>query len=467
MAYFNHAYSKVFLGTQQTGAAPNNPNVNLSNGFLITAGLPSVILTQTGQSNPDENYGVGSFGFFNPDTWESIDPALTGYNGCCPIVLASASLMTNDKVGPYHGGYKETNKSKIINPKYVQKIYSVKACVPQQAVTSIGKTPNPDSASCSFEFICSETYYLRIDVKGSPALRFLNHQAYQNIYAYTGCCPAGSPGASIDPTLVYLGFAKQIVQNNYLKPFIAPVVYDYTGVAWYAPGTTVTMDGTNTPVTSAQWWELPVAGGTAIDQYAASVQAAAWNSGLVNANDGGMRLFGAYVDTKFGDCSFQITDFFEKELVQIYASLVDINGDPCTFEGLCVNKDCTGVQGMGFGEQVLRDLIISQSYLQNFFATDIRIREITQGTDIIGAVDRNALYTRYYILHSVPRFNNPSGVFDNDRYLLEIIVSEPKPATPVGNPVLETFLANWSELCVGCATPEEFTCTHCDIAADK
>jgi hypothetical protein len=113
---------------------------------------------------------------------------------------------------------------------------------------------------------------------------------------------------------------------------------------------------------------------------------------------------------------------------------------------------------MGFGEQVLRDLILSESYLQNYFHTDIRIREITQGNDILNAVNRNALYTRYFILHSVPRFNNPTGVFDNDRYLLEIITSRQ-------NASLDGFLTAWLSKCTDCAdnlnTWDE--CVPCDI----
>ena len=173
-----------------------------------------------------------------------------------------------------------------------------------------------------------------------------------------------------------------------------------------------------------------------------------------------MRLFGAYVETKFGNCSFQIVDFFEKEPVRLYASLVDYNGDPCVFEGLCVYNDCRGVQGMGFGEQVVRDLILAESYLQNFFATDIRIREITQGDQILNSVSRNALYTRYYILHNVPRFNNPSGVFDNDRYMLEII-------TNGVNTDLEDFLNAWLEACPNCVTLETEDCTHCEVEPDE
>lgn len=456
MAYFNHAFQKVFLGTQLSAV---NPNVNLVNGFIITPGIPSVALGNTvGAANTI--YGPGSYGFFDPNTWLSVDSSFFTGN-CCPLVLASASLLANDKIGPFHGGYKESNKSKMINPKYLQRIYRVDTCVPQQAVISIGNTPQTaipglpvdnfqggtTQSQCCFEFLCGETYYLRVDVKGSPALRALNHNAYQNIYAYTGCCANPTPDV-VDSTLVMIAWADMIINNAYLKPFVMPVVYDEAGVAWYAPGTTVTLDGTNTPVLPSQWWTAYVSTGHVVGACA------------------GMRLFGAYVETKFGNCSFQVTDFFEKEPVRIYASLVDYTGDPCVFEGICVYNDCRGVQGMGFGEQVVRDLILSESYLKNFFATDIRIREITQGDQILNSVSRNALYTRYFILHSVPRFNNPTGTFDNDRYMLDIIVSEPNPAVPVGNPALEAFLTAWTNSCPNCVTLEVESCTHCDVVPD-
>ena len=457
MAYFNHAFTKVFLGTQTSAV---NPNVNLANGFVITAGIPTSALANTvGAVNTI--YGPGSYGFFDPNTWVSVNEAGLTPGNCCPLVLASASLLSDDKVGPFHGGYKESNKSKMINPRYIQKVYKVETCVPQQSVISIGNTPQtaiPDlpvdnfqsgtlQSQCCKEFLCGETYYLRIDIKGSPALRFLNHNAYQTIDAYTGCC-AGPIPTVVDSTLVMITWASGIVDNPYIKDFVMPVVYDEAGVAWYAPGTTVTLDGTNTPVLPAQWWTAYVSPGHTADACA------------------GIRLFGAYVETKFGNCSFQITDFFEKEPLRIYASLVDYTGDPCVFEGLCVYNDCRGIQGMGFGEQVVRDLILSESYLQNFFATDIRIREITQGDQILNSVSRNALYTRYFILHSVPRFNNPSGTFDNDRYMLEIIVSEANPLVPVGNADLEDFLTAWLDSCPNCVTLETESCVRCEVVPD-
>jgi hypothetical protein len=452
MAYFNHAFTKMFLGTGpsrtagSTGAAITTANPASFGGMLTTTGTPSVVLANLPLNNGTLPH-TGYFGFFDPKTYLLIDPTLTTYN-CCPIVLASSSVLQKDKIGPFHGGYQETNKSKMINPKYVQKAYRVDSCVPKQAVVSIGSTPQtllptvPDkfqggttAATCCFEFLCGETYYLRIDVKGSPALRALNHNAYQTLDAYTGCCTGPTP-TPVDSTLVMISWAEKIIINNYLKPFILPVVFDETGAAWYAPGTTVDPI-TLAPVLPAQWWTAYVSPGHTPNACA------------------GLRLFGAYVGTVFGDCTFQITDFFEKEPVKVLASMVDYTGDPCVFEGICVYNDCLGLQGMGFGDQVVKDLILAESYLQNFFANnDLRIREITQGYDMTTAINRNALYTRYFLLHSVPRWNNPTGVFDADRYMLEIITTAP-------NAALNLFLTNWLTSCADCVPFEENTCTPC------
>jgi hypothetical protein len=222
-----------------------------------------------------------------------------------------------------------------------------------------------------------------------------------------------------------------------LKPFVFPVVYDEAGNAWFPPNSTVDPQGN--PITPAQWWSSYV------------------SPGHVTGKCAGLRLFGAYVETKFGNCTFQVTDFFEKQPVTILASLVDLNGDPCVFEGICVYQECRGVQGMGFGEQVLRDLILSESYLQNYVrSNDFRIREITQGYDIINSVNRNAFYYRYFILHTVPRYNNPTGVFDNDQYMLEIITSAP-------NATLETYVNSWLGTCPDCVAFEVDSCTPCVI----
>lgn len=416
MAYFNHAFQKTFLGT-----ASVNAFTGLNEGQLGTTG---------------NIFAAGEFGFVDPKTWivQATDAEITN---CCPLVLASGSVLDKDKIGPFHGGYLESNKSKLINPKYVNRFYRVDPCEPTQAVLNIGSTPytqDEGTANCCPDFLCGETYNLRLDVKGSPALRFLNHNAYLTLTAYTGCCPAGAIAPTpVDSTLVMIAWAQQIVDSPLISPFILPVVSAADGTLYYAPGTLDTL-GNLYPDT----W----------DKYV--------SPGFVEGDCAGLILYGAYVDTKFGNCTFQISDFYEKEPVRLYASEVDLNGDPCTFSGICIVDECLGRQAMGLGESVVRDLILSESYRQNFFHSDFRIREITQGYDILNSVNRNALYTRYYLLHSVPRFNNPSGTFDNDQYLLEVITDGQIVA-------FETFVATWLENCSQCTGLEVESCvTDCE-----
>ena len=463
MSYFNHAFRKTFVGT---------------NGFVDT---------KSGQlGTPGNILAGGEFAFVNAKTWalQTAAPAK-----CCSLVLAAGSIYQNDKIGPFHGGYKETNKSKEINPKYVSKFYRVDPCLPQSNVIHIGNTAYTDDvalalaidtaganlvdgvyadvelcppgaaaggqnayanitvvggvvtfveltnggsgfttgdliapcvdlpntgedtqpefevtagvgANCCKDFYCGETYTLRVDVKGSPALRLLNHNAYIIASAYGGCCEEGSIAPTvIDSTLIFKQWAEAITRYPVISPFMQIILVDEIGTPWYAPGT----DAAFLAAEGADTWDHYVSPGHTPDGCA------------------GLVLNGAYVDTKFGNCTFQLTDFYEVEPVRLYASEVDLNGDPCAFNGVCVITECQGRQAMGLGESVARDVILSESYRQNFFHSDFRIREITQGYSVFDYINRNTLYTRYFLQHNVPRFNNPSSTFDNEQYLLEII----------------------------------------------
>ena len=496
MSYFNHAFQKTFVGT--------NGFVNTLSGKL---GSPGNILTG------------GQFAFVDAKTWslQTVAPAT-----CCPLVLAAGSIYQNDKIGPFHGGYKETNKSKTINGRYVSKFYRVDPCLPQNEVVHLGNTMYTDDvaltlaidtaganlvdgvytdvelcppgaaaggqnayanitvvggvvtfveltnggsgfttgdiiapcvdlpgaeatqpefvvtagvgANCCKKFYCGETYTLRVDVKGSPALRLLNHNSYIIASAYGGCCPDGAIApVEIDSTLIFIQWADAIVRYPVISPFLLPIVIDQNGTPWYAPGT----DPAFLAAEGVDTWDHYVSPGYLADECA------------------GLVLVGAYVDTKFENCTFQLTDFYEVEPVRIYASEVDLNGDPCLFDGVCVIKECQGRQAMGLGESVARDVILSEQYRQNFFHTDLRIREITQGPSVFTYIDRNLLYTRYYLIHNVPRFNNPSSTFDNDQYLLEIITDGIEPA-------FETFVGLWLDTACNnnCNDIEEVSCVQ-------
>ena len=403
MSYFNHAFNKVFIGTD---------------GFLNSADTPTT------------EFGKGGFGFVDPKTWLVPGDVDAASGAKCPLVLVAGSIYQNDKIGPFHGGYKESSKSKIINPKYVSAFYRVDPCTPQQQTVSVGGTPWSLGGDPAFEcvipggvtqkdFMCGETYYLRVDLKGSPILRFLSRNSYFTAGAYTGCCATDTP-TPVDPTTVYIDWAKQLLNSPLINPFIQVIVFDTTT----APLTDVTytaMTKENFAAPLAPWNTYSPITGTA---------------GL----DAGMYITGAYVDTQFGDCTFYPNDSIlaRVEPVKVYASEVDYNGDPCAFANLCVSNTCLPVQGAGFGENVIRELILSEGYNQSPFytGTDLRIREITQGYDVTDTISRSAQYTRYFIQHSVPRFNNPSGTFDNDQYLLEIVTDGPEA-------VFEQFVFDW------------------------
>jgi hypothetical protein len=516
MAYFNHAFKKTFLATGAdiesypvSVAGSGTVTVSTKGALLMTEDVPTYVLNELSQGvkkglvnnfSPFDGslqYNNGYVGIFNPKTNLSLNGEdLPGT--CCNIYIAGSAIYSNDKIGPFHGGYQETNKSKMINPKYVSRFYFSEGCPASNEVVHVGSTyytaggaitqfsdsqtevltlapnltnvlinleggtgtgaqvivstdntgavislqvvynQNPSNgnyvfgkgytvgdvltipgllegtfeltvdavteaggnASCCKTFLCGETYSLRLDIKGSPALRYLNHNAYLTADAYTGCCPADSIApVAVDSTEVMIKWANAILDSPIVNPFVRIIVQDQAGVLWYEPGTSAA--------------DLAILGANTWDNYV--------SPGYVEGACAGLIFDGAYVDTKFGDCTFQVSDFYEKEPVKLYFSEVDLNGDPCTFDGICVVHECLATQANGLGETVLRDLILSESYRQNFVATDLRIREITQGNQIISDIDRNALYDRLYLQHNVPRFNNPTGVFDNDQYLLEFV----------------------------------------------
>jgi hypothetical protein len=509
MAYFNHAFKKSFLATGPTQLAfpvtlPDGSTVgaSTSEGYVTSVGMPtyglnqlSAISTNSISTTATTATTDGYIGWFDPKTNESL--IVGSGSACCNAYLAGSAIYSSDKIGPLTGGYQETNKSKMVNPKYVSRFYEVVPCPPQNNVIHVGSTywtagggvsfldaftlvggtlygisvtgvvttvtggsgtglivsydtdalgavisvtivapgkgytigdtvtlvgGNNDatidipafpsgiigahpqegcgiSPECCKEYLCGETYSLRLDVKGSPALRFLNHNAYSTQDAYTGCCPAGAIApTAVDSTTVMILWANGLTNDPIVGPFVQIVVQAEDGTLWYAPGTSAAFLAAN----GADTWNNYVSTGHVVGACA------------------GLILNGAYVDTKFGDCTFQLSDFYEKEPVKLYASEVDYNGDPCAFTTLCVVTECQGLQVQGLGETVVRDMTMSESYRQNFLASDFRIREITQGNQIISSVDRNALYFRYMLQHNVPRNYNPSGTFDADQYMLEV-----------------------------------------------
>ena len=501
MSYFAHGFAKPFIGTKPT-IAGSPTQTAIDNGMVNEAGIKTVALKNLLTPN---TLGLGSYGFFTKDSYESVIAASAEVTAGEPLIFASAAIPLNDKIGKFHGGYAESNKSKYINPKLISNFYKVESAVPEQSIVHIGVTnfqlattldnltltagagyPTdgtftnvattvaplggtgrtvdivviggvvtsivenqvgsgyavadvitiaddavtgvPTTAAtiavltvgnqnCEFEFLCGETYNLQVNLYGSPILRFLNRDSYRNLAAYTGCCPEGTiTPTAVDSTLVMIDWASQIVESPYLQSFVMPIVFDEGGTPWFSTAEEAVLGG---------WPETQIWSNYVSTGHLAGALA-------------GIRLIGAYVDTVFDTCSYQVSDYSNKEIVQMELSLVDESGDPCTFDGICITTECCGFGGQGFGHVYLKEVLMGESYLQNFLSVDPRIREITEGNALRDSLDRSLFYTKYVIQHTVPRPYNPSGIYDADQYNLCVYLPAGATAT-----ALEALMTAW------------------------
>lgn len=421
MAYFNHAFQKLLLGTDPKlgGANYTNGWYTGADGAISTGAISAGCIAPVTGTPGDGTYSA------NTVLQGTVVPATIA--SAPQIYLAQGSINTTDRLGPFAGGYQESVKTKGINPKYVTKFWKQCPFDPQAEVVDVciceGAEPQ-----------CGTSYYLRIDIKGSPALRFLSHNAYKTFASSNYCCPADplAPTALsvADSFGILVDWAWQILFDPWMGQFIAPELisdagtWTYTDIqTWWAANGGNSVNLANKP--------------TKEDLYTEYTNVAGVPGNLTGAC---INLYGAYVDTQFGTCSFHPQDHYELEPVKIYASITDQLGDPCVDQIFCIDKTQLAQQGSGYGHRYIRDLILFRRYMQEHYVYDPRLREVMD-QDVItnsGLVPTNQ-YTEYNVLHSVPRFNNPTGVFDNDQYLITIVF-------PCENTDFETWMQGYIDL---------------------
>lgn len=396
--YFPHAFKKVFVP--------------------VVGGSPVTLSYRT--SGKTNDLTAGEIGLFKASDYSAISAAPLDNT---PFIIAMGSYHANDKIGPFHGGYQESSKSKIINPKFVSRFMKHSAKTAQNQIIMVGWDKNTNGGNeTGPAFECGKTYRLRVDLKGSPALRFLSHNIYKTLDAFTGCCEdncnAGCTGDPVDAAAVLLKFKDQIHQDPILSNFIRAKVFKRVGA-----GSPVVYTATEVYSEYDESLDSNLTAYTPDTSTPENVIA-------------GLQLEVAYADTRFGDCTWTVTDHFELEPLQIYVSLVDESGDPCAIRDIINSSGGTAEMvkeiqapqvAQGVGNTVRKDWILENRYRQepfhdSFNVNHLRMREI-EGTDMpLNYVSDTALYDRYQILHNVPRYNNPTSTFDNDQYLVEIIV---------------------------------------------
>ena len=204
MAYFNHSFVKTFI----------------ADSTLLTANTATSALT------------AGQLALVDGADWESV--ALPGGAGVPAVsagelsYIVQGSFYSKDTIGnnPGHGGYKESVKSKGINPKYITELWRTNCLTASNATASLSL-----ASDCA---PCGKTQFMRIDVKGSPALRFLNHNAYAIADSANVCCIDGQE--YIDPALVLANMADMALADPLIKPFVAEQKLNAVGAATLSAG---------------------------------------------------------------------------------------------------------------------------------------------------------------------------------------------------------------------------------------
>lgn len=137
----------------------------------------------------------------------------------------------------------------------------------------------------------------------------------------------------------------------------------------------------------------------------------------------GVRITGAYADTRFGNCSFQPTDYFSTRPLRIRVSQVDENGDPCTVGAQAIVLQ-NGTVATQTGEWLVRQYLKANSLeAYNIWSNDPRTRDIYD-QQALSFIDRTALYKVYYLVYTQDRFKaNFSNSYPNDKF--ETIIAFP------------------------------------------
>lgn len=137
----------------------------------------------------------------------------------------------------------------------------------------------------------------------------------------------------------------------------------------------------------------------------------------------GVRITGAYADTRFGNCSFEPTDYFSQRPLRIHVSQVDSDGNPCD-QHTKVTRLQYGTVATQTGEYMIRQYLKSAALeAYNAWSSDPRIREVLD-QHVLSFIDRKQTYKIYYLVYTVDRFKaNWATMQPNDKF--ETIIAFP------------------------------------------
>lgn len=130
----------------------------------------------------------------------------------------------------------------------------------------------------------------------------------------------------------------------------------------------------------------------------------------------GVKITGAYADTRFGNCSFEPTDYFSQRPLRIRVSQVDSSGIPCD-TGAKVTQLQYGTVATQSGEYLIRQYLKASSLeAYNAWSSDPRVRDVLD-QQVLSFIDRTKFYNLYYLVYTMDRFRaNFNTSQPNDKF---------------------------------------------------
>jgi hypothetical protein len=443
---FPYSFRKAYLGKNVGGSLQ-----------VLTSGAPYTVTE-------------GVFGFCTVPNGIEGNFTNTPSATMAPVKMVTGSWYPKDKIAPFYGGLQAPYYTKSIDPRRVTKFIKSPAAEAQQQVAIFGWDKS-SASNVGPVFYCGEPYFLRLDMLGSPALRLLNHQIYVTLPAYGGCCgtdcSSSCTSTAVDPACVMLQWNDYMRYGTYNPGIGNPSMNSNAGVIpyltqFFMPAVYVKNGASADQVYSELDVQAAEAGTYSTDPAvnAAVVAQGAYVCEPTNPASviAGFQLTGSYYETQYNTCTFTPSDYFEIEPIFCKASLMTGNFSNDSNWGQCaVNTTInTSVPNLykelqapvypkGLGQQVIRELILSERYKQNPLADSIyvdsyRMRDIEGTNWMINEVNPQGYYDSIAIVYNIFRPQNSQSVHNNDEYVEIIYVPKDTSTTTFTN-LFESFLA--------------------------
>lgn len=383
------------------------------------------------------NLTSGQVGIY-PVAYDAVQgTAISSVSGAIPqVVIGSGNWRTSDGPNQYIQGMKQNSWTKPIPLRYVKRFEHVIAETPQNQIVTFGwdQSVTGSTADVGPLFTCGQTYELKLEVLGEPALKTFNKFMYNNFMAWGGCCGSncttGCTSSYTDAAAIML----QWKDNIYTTPNWAPTS-NWAG--FVTPQVFINLEGVKTEVYSA----LDYQQGRITDPDDIYVPNTTDPETVIAT----LQITVAYTDTTFSNCTFSLTDSYDYYPAFVTGSLVFQSADPCAWN-TTINTSVPNMytqlqaprQPKGLGWTVRHKLILEDKYQAYPWSDgpgvlDLRMRETEGSNWILDNVPSGALYDKVVIEWFLPNQQNTSSNYDGSENVFILHVPTGTDVTPFTN----------------------------------